>query len=246
MNWDRGLKRIILILSIIGAVLGAAFFYWDVHKTIQRKKEYLYASTEDEYCKALDEQPLIDEWRRKKTGIEQLWLWKIWTFDILPKSSRTPLSGPPLTEDNLAKTSRKTLEIFYLRGLGDLYVGPYTKAWEQLHPVVEVTAEEATQLKERGWQTSKGVLLPLTPEDVWNRMQCLIIRNFEHEVRLGEKDLPIAMSTGAFFGFCAVWVFYAASKWGAWPLYKWISVGFREDKQKGLKKTNESGPAGDC
>ena len=27
MNWERGLDRIVLILSIIGAVLGAAFFY---------------------------------------------------------------------------------------------------------------------------------------------------------------------------------------------------------------------------
>ena len=60
--------------------------------------------------------------------------------------------------------------------------------------------------------------------------------SLDDTVRWNLNKLLIATIFGAGFGFCAVWELYAATKWGAWPLYKWISVGFREDKQKDLKK----------
>ena len=57
-----------------------------------------------------------------------------------------------------------------------------------------------------------------------------------------DRTVNIAATIGGcFFGFCAVWISYAVMKWiiyalivqkFVWPIYKWISRGFAEDKQK--------------
>ena len=62
---------------------------------------------------------------------------------------------------------------------------------------------------------------------------------FIDEAPKGLNEALIGTVFGAGLGFCGVWGVYFGTKWGALPLYKWISVGFREDKQKDLKKTNE-------
>lgn len=52
-------------------------------------------------------------------------------------------------------------------------------------------------------------------------------------------ELAIITAIGGLLGFAGVWAVYAAAKWGARPLCKWILRGFREDKQKDAQKTNE-------
>jgi hypothetical protein len=126
-----------------------------------------------------------------------------------------------------------------------------TESEEEQKVRLRKKTEALEKLKEQGWKTEKGERLTLTPESVWRIQQ-----NRKTDKKLTLKtalvniiELSIvagATGLGALYGFCAVWGVYFGTKWGALPLYKWILVGFREDKQEDLKKTNESRTVGDC
>lgn len=157
MNWDRGFKRITMVLSIVGAIWAGFRIYQNTAPLLADKKSEL--------------------------AQEQ----KITYDDILSWVIPYRLS----------------------------YVPPADSPWAELGAVPDPN--------ENDWQ-------------IWHRMK---LSELEESVRVEKIILLAGTPIAAFLGFCGVWVVYAATKWGAWPLYKWISVGFREDKQKDLKKTNE-------
>lgn len=82
MNWDRRLKRITLILSIVGALIGAGFYYYLLtvelrfyEKALERERRAKLVDNDGSY--------LIREWKKTDTRHEQINLWKRWTGSSL-------------------------------------------------------------------------------------------------------------------------------------------------------------------
>ncbi len=100
-------------------------------------------------------------------------------------------------------------------------------------------------LKSQGWCTVNGEPLPETPKGVWLIQHRRRIKDLEETVWQDTTFVPIGTAFGGFLGFGFVWAAYAVTRWGALPLYKWVSVGFREDKTKNGQDRNESGTVGD-
>ena len=215
MNWEKGLKRITFVLSIVGAVLAAGFFCYDAERVLSHNANILARERRNEFSE-LDESRLINEWKQAKMDTEQNELWLKWTG--------SKLSEMPLRLQAIAELQQRGVSL-----------GPETSAWLQK----KANGLDRLLLKTQGWLTANGEPLPVTPENVWLYQRHIRIKDLEETVWQNTIKIPVATAVGAIIGFFGVWVLYAVTKKGALPLYKWISIGFHEDKQKGLKKTNE-------
>lgn len=82
MNCDRGFKRITLILSIVGALIGAGFYYYILmvevrfyEKALEKEHRAKFVDNDGSY--------LIREWKKTDTRSDQNYLWEKWTGSSL-------------------------------------------------------------------------------------------------------------------------------------------------------------------
>jgi len=221
MKWDRGFKRITLVLSIVGAVAGAVLFLYDSARVLKHNKSILEGRRGSEFTEMAG-QVLIVLWKQAETFADQNTQWITWTGESLP-------TEPWWQNESLLEPD-----------------DPNGPKWMRESIRLTPTAEELVRLKEQGWETAEGEPLPYTPMGVWYIKRDRVIKDFEETVRTDQIHLAIAVPFGAGLGFGAVWGFYAVTRRGAWPLLIWIRRGFGEDKQKDGQETNESGTASDC
>jgi hypothetical protein len=207
MNWDRGLKRITLVLSIIVAFIVGGLLFIDAVHVLYDKKFYLNREYKDEFdnTSALD---MLSQWQNTVTYTEQNQLWHRWTG--------LEIDEKPMWLKAIEELERRNVSLK-----------------EETKAKIEKKIEQLEKLKEVGWQTVKGERLTLTPEDVWQIRHNNRINNLETAFWDSFIEIPIFTVIGAFLGFGAVWAFYAVTKWLVWPVYKWISRGFAEETKNG-------------
>lgn len=215
MNWDRGFRRITLILSIVGAMVGAVLFFYKAKANLNYWEEKL---REERFEKYDDE-----------AGRGWINFWK------------NPI-GPGLINKSLVERQRITLELWMKNKLEPIFLIPdeldAIEAKQYKDMLIKRREAQLEFLKERGWQTADGEAMPITPKGVWNYYHISSIETSEMMVDFFLSRIPIETTKGALLGFCAIWVFYAVMRCGAWPLYRWISIGFRGDKKKDKQKAN--------
>lgn len=223
MNWNRGLKRITLVLSIIGAIIAAHLGWRDGVRVLNHNEGVLTREREREFSEYAGSL-LIDEWKEAKTSDEQNHLWIRWTG--------SPLIPPGFRIEDVGESTRRTFE--------DIRSGTSQeqkpKAHNRLSGLLEDIIQERERLREQGWVIAKGDPLPKTPERVWNLKHRRRIKDLEDRVRQNQTDWPIGVTFAGILGFGVVWSVYGATKWAAWPVFRWATLGFREDKQKGEDK----------
>lgn len=205
MNWKKGFKRITFLLSIVCAVWAGISCYQYYAGVLRDNQEIAIASRNN----FPDEIALRNTYSRLD-GLLLIYEWK----------------------------QAKTLE--EQQHLWKEWTGMDLSTWWTDDPRADLAIQkELEKLKEQGWHTIDGHQLSETPEEIWWKKQKLNV--LSQAKRLSESESQISMDKwrvlfalpiGAFIGFCSVWAVFAAVKWGAWPMYKWISLGFREDKQK--------------
>jgi hypothetical protein len=215
MNWGRGLKRIALVLSILGAITGGSVASRYNARQRNDDERGLAVWRQSKYSE-YDARRLIDDWKKAKTFEEQDALWVEWTGERLP------------TESFLRWQEENRLQGI---GLSPTAEGPPRNHFWENDPVVLgrgivliPTPEEVPRLKEQGWVTVTGEPLPLTPAGVWLIRTERSIRAYEAAVSAGKIEQVIITLFGTGLGFGVMWALYA--------LTLWIAGGFREDKQK--------------
>jgi len=231
MNWDRGLKRITLVLSIIAAVVvGAVLFFYNAEQELIENQSRLSRERRDVFSEIRDGQYLLNKWNEKDPFPEakaltilekKRLLWKVWTG--------LEIDEKPLWLKAIEELEQRDVSL---------------KA--DIEAKIQKKIEQLEKLKEVGWHTEEGKRLMLTPEDVWQIQHLRRIENLKKKVQVGLIELPIATAVGAVLGFGGVWVVYAAMIGIVWPVYKWISRGFAEDTQKDEQETNKLDKVNNC
>ncbi len=200
MNRKTGFKLITFVLSIVCAFSAAAFCHYSAERVLRRNERALQVEHAASFDESVHGRLLIDEWKRAKTVEEQQCLWREWTQLNLDEE---PWWFSPTHE-------------------GD-------------YPVVELLKflkkpGELERLKSDGWQTIDGRSLHLTPEQVWYFMHYREISKLKNLVDSSWLRFRVASPVGTLFGFCGIWIVYAAANWIAWPALKRIAPGFRKEK----------------
>lgn len=203
MNWNIGFKRITLVLSIACAILVASLFFQDGVRVLRHNKAILVRERVNKFNERVDGWSLKDEWKHAETLDEQNFLWIRWTGRGLGR----------------VKAARAELE---RRG-----VSLESGAEER-----QKKAEECERLKKEGWQTAQGKSLEFTPEEVWLIRHLRKISELEDVIRSNTITLWVGPAVGVVFGFGGAWAVYALLIFVMTPLFKWIVLGFHEDKQK--------------
>lgn len=223
MNWNKGLFRITLIISIIGAIVGGVSGYQDIMSSQYWAVDNLESLQRREF-NDLDEQRLIDEWKEPY-------------FDFIPDDKGAELSLEP---DQKARWEEWTgMEL----GKNDDIVSHHLYRFDEIVDDPNKTEEnknirrnkELENLKKEGWQTVDGEVLPLTPKEVWNIQNQTEIKKAEKQVFENKILLPVSMIVGAFGGFVFVWICYYLIKVSillARPILSWVFAGFCDDAQK--------------
>jgi hypothetical protein len=78
MDWDRGLKRITLVLSTVGAVVGGGNGYYDAQAVLTASKDRLALHRSPALIQ-YEASFLLREWKEATTFEEQDVLWARWT-----------------------------------------------------------------------------------------------------------------------------------------------------------------------
>ena len=223
MNWDRGLKRITFILSIIGAIIGAGLFFYKAKTNLSYWEKRLREDRLEKYGD-LNERQWIDYWNDPVV--------------------------PGHINESLVERQRRTLESWMKEKPRPIFIIPdelnATEAEQYKAMLIKQREEKLESLKEQGWQTTNGEAMPITPEEVWNIYHQSSIATSEMGVDFCLSRIPIETTKGALLGLCTVWIVHGVIIGLVWPVVIWITHGFREEKQKDEQKRNESGTVGDC
>ena len=184
MNWNRGLFRITLILSIIGAFIGAGLFFYNENALVNNLTERLMEFRSLTWNKTLDDRSWIESW-------------------INPPLEYEFLQGNTLKERQMSLWENWTgLEWGQEPwGLNDPIVSETEE--EQKERVLRRN-NELESLKIQGWQTPDGEVMPLTPEEVWKIGNQRMIEVHEILVLSFKDRIPLETTKGAFWGFCVV------------------------------------------
>ncbi len=205
MNWNRGFRRITLVLSVASAVafavMCAYLSYGMANKGLYWSERSL-ANARDAACDADAIDFLISSWTTQPSpAMNERETWKEWT-------------GSEFGQEPL--------------WLNDRVVG---ESEERRKTRLEERTRRLELLKEKGWCTSGGVPLPWTPEEVWpvRRRQ---ITDLESRVRQWQGRAARAAVkgalTGALLGFVPFWVLHAVT----YLLVTWIARGFRDNRPR--------------
>lgn len=178
MNRDEGLKLVTFVLSIVCAVLAAAFFHHAAGKTLKRNEHALQAERTAQFDESVDGRLLIDKWKLAKTAEEQHRLWMEWT--------QLKLNEEPWW------FSAKNEDIHPVFEFEKLLEDP----------------KELERLKSEGWLTMDGERLYLTPEQVWYLMHNMKIYRLKDLVDSSRLRFWLASPAGAILGFYCVWIVY--------------------------------------
>lgn len=223
INWDRGLKRITLIVSIVGAVVGAGLLFYHSARTLKESERTL-ARVRGWQFDERAQLALADEWAEAKTFDEQNVLWRSWTGQSLP--TEPWWKGLKPHDPNMWEPP------------GAIELGP--------------GLEKLPLLKKQGWETAKGEPLPYTPMGIWHIQHNKDIEAYKTWVKQDQVKVGGATVLGAVLGFGLVWAVYAVTRWAVfgvtrwtvWPLLIWITRGFKEDKQEDVQEENQAGDRG--
>lgn len=236
MDWNRGLKRITLVLSILAALVADVATVRVQMRGLVYAEDALAEERRAEYVEDVDVHQLLGEWKRADTFGGQNSIWLRWT------SAGLPWWYHQLKLDEPADPNARHLEGPIVHPFPDT-------AWHQQHPIVVYAFpppaipsqpdirltpahHEMPRLAEQGWCTVDGYSLPLTPHGVWYIRHCNEIRHLEKMVGDTWIVMVVSKAFALLFGFGIVWGIYGATRWGACPVCRWIVRGSREETRR--------------
>jgi len=209
MNQKTRLKLVTFVLSMICAASGAVLCHYSAEGSLRHNERAVLVERTVRFDEAVDGRLLIDQWKRTKTAEEQRRLWGEWT--------QLKLGEESWWFSTMSEDTRPVFEILKLLK----------------------KPEELEKLKSEGWQTLDGEPLHLTPEQVWSFVHRRKIRKLKKLADSSRVRFWTASPVGTVFGFCSIWMVYAAANWIVWPGLKRIAPGFHKEKRKG--KARDSG-----
>jgi hypothetical protein len=229
VNWKKGFRRIALIWATLAAIVGAFVGFKIAAEEVAKELEHAQSMLQTfEKGNGVSEWYLLDGWKERTSVEAQEWLWKFWTGEDLEESfKRSAVSEEKFrkkypswtpTEKSLFDTARlveqsKALEIS----------PAYTWTMSQ---------ESRERLKEQGWQTVNGEVLPYTPDMVSRIDHNRSLKEARYEVLTIQFIYrPLGIVVGGVVGFCVAWLVYLILErlvlFGAW-LILWVNRGFHD------------------
>jgi len=148
MNWDRGFKRIGLVLSSVGAVVGAGLSFCDSLEVLNWNKSILARERQAKYSE-MDRSALMDKWAEATTDTEQNELWLRWTGALLEQRAE----GKPIPSTHRFPPRWRTAN-------GEL---------------LPLTPEEVSQIQNRQWQIQHQERIKDLERTVWDNQMDLMI-----------------------------------------------------------------------
>lgn len=241
MNWKKGFRRIFLILAILSAVAGGLAGFKIVDNYARQKYEVeadvenLIRPTASSVLSKWKESPefYVDNYDLELFDAQD-YLWEIWTEEDLENSFKKSMVREQEFREKYPSWKPSSFGFYSNTHLSELlpYKG-YT--WT-------LSEERIARLKEQGWQTANGEVLPYTPENVSSRIYDM---NAWHRRERAEENMkirlqyrPLGIVAGAVVSFIGVWLVYIILE----RIVSWLARGFHSGhtEQKSGEKRSEN------